>query len=74
VSTITPTQFNNFLKNQKLLESQNKSTVVGKNSSSYGIFAEKRTLHDGTPYEAIVYNDLGKKNLKEQLLLFIETL
>ncbi|MGL6065181.1 MAG: 3'-5' exonuclease [Fusobacteriaceae bacterium] len=74
VSTITSTQFNNFLKNQKLLESQNKSTVVGKNSSSYGIFAEKRTLHDGTAYEAIVYNDLGKKNLKEQLLLFIETL
>lgn len=74
ISTITPTQFNNFLKNQKLLESQNKFTVVGKESSSFGIFTEKRILHDGTPYEAIVYNNLGKKTLKEQLLLLIETL
>lgn len=53
-------------------EDNKKRTVTNENSSKYGIEVEKRTFN-GKEYEAIVFNEEGKKFLLDNLESIMET-
>ena len=51
---------------EKEIEGDRKRTIITDKSKDYGIESEQRN-YDGTEYEKIVFNDLGKKFLLDNL-------
>lgn len=73
---VTGMEMNKRLKKMGVLEEEvladgKTRTMAGAKSHEYGIETEKRT-HHGNEYEMILFNDLGKKYLLENLEAIME--
>lgn len=66
--------FNNFLKQKNILKNNNGTTTLSELSQGKGVFSILKKGNDDSTYEMILYNSLGKKTLKEELVLFINSL
>ncbi|MGL5577901.1 MAG: 3'-5' exonuclease, partial [Fusobacteriaceae bacterium] len=63
--------FNNYLKKFKILSTVEGQTATNENSEKYGIYCKERRDQSGKEYQVILYNNLGKKTLKEYLGRYI---
>ncbi|MGL5964081.1 MAG: 3'-5' exonuclease [Fusobacteriaceae bacterium] len=63
--------FNNYLKKFDILSTVDGQTVTNENSEKYGISSKDRKDQNGKDYQVILYNNLGKKTMKEYLIKYI---
>lgn len=68
---IKATAFNNYLKKYEILGTEKSVTTINENSEKYGIYSKSRVDSTGKEYEVILYNNQGKKTLREFLVKYI---